>query len=158
MFKGHCTCNFVSFEMTREPMFVHCCHCTWCQRETGSAFVINAIIESANINITAGEVEKVTTPTEGPAPQIIHRCPKCRVALWSNYGGTRDVVRFVRVGTLETPAILAPDVHIYVRSKLPWVNLADGKPQFSEFYEYQKLWPADKFERLQKVRVSSGAK
>ena len=85
-------------------MFVHCCHCSWCQRETGTAFALNAMIEADRVELTSGEVELVHTPSASGKGQKIWRCPECRVALWSNYSGSGDKVRFMRVGTLDTPA------------------------------------------------------
>jgi hypothetical protein len=132
--------------MTSAPLFVHCCHCTDCQRQTGSAFVLNALIEADRVEILAGEPEPVTMPTESGLPHDIYRCPKCRIAVWSTYGG-RTKIRFVRVGTLENPAALPPDVHIYTRSKLPWVALPEGVPAFEAYYDSKKLWPAESLER-----------
>jgi hypothetical protein len=105
-----------------EPMFVHCCHCRDCQRQTGSAFVLNALIETDRISVLSGHPEAVAVPTESGHPHDIHRCPDCRIALWSDYG-RRPKLRFVRVGTLDDPTLLPPDVHIFTRSKLPWVRL-----------------------------------
>lgn len=58
-----------------------------------------------------------------------------------------DVLRFVRIGTLDTPAALPPDVHIYTRSKLPWVRLPEGAPAFEAYYDSIALWPAASLER-----------
>lgn len=127
-------------------MFVHCCHCTDCQRQTGSAFVLNALIEADRVAILLGEPEPVTMPTESGLPHDIYRCPKCRIAVWSTYGG-RTKIRFVRVGTLEKPAALPPDVHIYTRSKLPWVTLPAGVPAFEAYYDSKTLWPAESLAR-----------
>jgi hypothetical protein len=126
-------------------MFVNCCHCTWCQRETGSAFVINAIIETDRLAVT-GETLAVATPSESGTPQIIHRCPTCHVALWSHYGG-RTKAAFVRAGTLDQPHGVAPDAHIFTRSKRPWVSLDGGAPAFEIFYDMEKLWPAESLAR-----------
>ena len=145
-FRGICSCGTVRFRMTSAPLFVHCCHCTDCQRQTGSAFVLNALIEADRVEILAGEPEPVTMPTESGLPHDIYRCPKCRIAVWSTYGG-RTKIRFVRVGTLENPAALPPDVHIYTRSKLPWVALPEGVPAFEAYYDSKKLWPAESLER-----------
>ena len=121
-------------------MFVNCCHCTWCQRETGSAFVINAIIETDRVELTKGETEGVLTPSESGTGQIIHRCPTCHVALWSHSGG-RKIAAFIRAGTLDKPNPIRPDAHIFTRSKLPWVVLPEGQPAFEVFYEMDKQWP-----------------
>ncbi len=127
-------------------MFVHCCHCRDCQRQTGSAFVINALIESDRVEIVSGNPEAVTMPTESGLPHDIYRCPTCRIAVWSTYGG-RSQIRFVRVGTLDEPAALPPDVHIYTRSKLPWVRLPERAPAFEAYYDSKQLWPAESLAR-----------
>jgi hypothetical protein len=140
--EGGCACGEVRYGLNDAPMFVHCCHCTSCQTETGSAFVINALIESELVATIAGAAEPVMTPSASGRGQQVWRCPRCRVALWSNYGGAADVLRFVRVGTLDAPAALPPDVHIYTRSKLPWVTLPDRVPVFAAYYDSKALWPA----------------
>jgi hypothetical protein len=133
--------------MNREPMFVHCCHCTKCQTETGSAFVLNALIESAEVETLEGSPEPVMTPTESGIGQQVWRCPECRVALWSNYGGAKDVLRFVRVGTLDEPGSIEPDIHIYTRSKLPWVPLPEGALAVEAYYDSSEVWPPESLER-----------
>jgi len=143
--EGGCTCGAVRYRLSSAPMFVNCCHCTWCQRETGGAFVINAIIETDRLEVT-GETVPVATPTESGTPQIIHRCPTCHVALWSHYGG-RTVSAFVRAGTLDRADTISPDAHIFTRSKLPWVNLERGAPAFEIYYEMDELWPAESLTR-----------
>jgi len=114
---GGCACRQVRYRMTGEPLFVHCCHCSWCQRETGTAFALNAMIEADRLQLLEGEVCIVDTPSNSGKGQRIARCPRCSVALWSNYDGAGEAVRFVRVGTLDDPAALAPDVHIFTSSK-----------------------------------------
>jgi hypothetical protein len=128
------------------PMFVHCCHCRDCQRQTGSAFVLNALIEADRITLLAGTPEAVPVPTDSGQPHDIHRCPVCQTAVWSNYGRRRNL-RFVRVGTLDDPTVLSPDVHIYTRSKLPWVTLPPGKLAFEAYYDSATIWPAESLAR-----------
>src|SRR5689334_10699768 len=120
--KGQCFCGAVKYRLNSAPMFVHCCHCRDCQRQTGSAFVINALIESDRVTLLSGEPAPIEVPTDSGRPHDIYRCPRCRIAVWSDYS-RRRVLRFVRVGTLDDPTALPPDVHIYTRSKLPWVTL-----------------------------------
>ena len=139
--EGGCACGAVRYRLAGAPMFVHCCHCLDCQRQTGSAFVLNALIETDRITLLAGKPEPVGVPTDSKRPHDIYRCPKCQTALWSDYG-RRPALRFVRVGTLDDPTALKPDVHIYTRSKQPWVALPEGVPAFAEYYDMQKLWPA----------------
>ena len=119
--EGTCTCGHIRYRLTSEPLFVHCCHCTWCQRESGTAFALNAIIETDRVELLSGEVEIVDTPSASGKGQRISRCPICRVAVWSNYGGAGDAARFIRVGTLLEPGRLPPDIHIFTSTKQPWV-------------------------------------
>jgi hypothetical protein len=143
---GGCSCGAVRYRLAGRPMFVHCCHCKDCQRQTGSAFVLNALYEAERVVVLSGAPEPVTMPTDSGLPHDIYRCPKCRIAVWSTYGG-RPQIRFVRVGALDNAAALSPDVHIYIRSKLPWVTLPDGVPAFEAYYDSKKLWPADSLAR-----------
>ena len=145
--EGGCACGAVRYRMTRAPMFVHCCHCTSCQTETGSAFVINALVECDAVETLAGAPEPVMTPSESGRGQQIWRCPQCQVALWSNYGGATDVLRFVRVGALDDPGALPPDIHIYTRSKLPWLRLPEGALAVEAYYDSSEVWPPESLER-----------
>ncbi len=149
---GGCTCRVVRFRMAKRPLFVHCCHCTWCQRETGSAFVLNAMIESDEVTLLSGTPESVPTPTASGAGQKIARCPTCRVAVWSHYGGGESI-RFVRVGTLDEPARLPPDVHIFTSTKAPWLTLPADVPGVPEYYDRKTLWPPASLERLAALRA-----
>jgi hypothetical protein len=144
---GGCTCRAVRFVMTSAPLIVHCCHCRWCQRETGSAFAHNALIEADRVVLQSGAPEVVNTPSESGKGQKIHRCPQCRVAVWSNYSGAADAIRFVRVGTLDEPDRLPPDIHIFTSSKQPWVILPPDEPAVPEYYELEKYWPAESLAR-----------
>ena len=144
--QGGCACGAVRYHLGSMPMFVHCCHCQDCQRQTGSAFVLNALIEADRITLLSGSPQAVPVPTDSGQPHDIHRCPTCLTAVWSDYGRRRNL-RFVRVGTLDDPTALPPDVHIYTRSKLPWIVLPPGKPAFEAYYDSATLWPADSLAR-----------
>jgi len=150
---GGCACGAVRYRLTSEPLFVHCCHCLNCQRQTGSAFVVNLLIEADRVELTAGQPEPVDVPRDDGSTQRIYRCPTCDVAVFSEY--TRPEVRFVRGGTLDQPRDVRPDVHIYTRSKLPWITLPDSAPAFDEYYDSKSLWPPASLERLQAVRDSA---
>lgn len=139
--EGGCTCRAVRYRMTSTPLFVHCCHCRWCQRETGASFALNAMIEAARVVLLRGLPEAVNTPSNSGKGQMILRCPACRVALWSNYSGAGDAIRFVRVGTLDDPDALPPDIHIFTLSKQPWVVLPEGTPAVPEYYDRKRYWP-----------------
>lgn len=147
MLEGGCACGAIHYRMTAKPMFVHCCHCRSCQCETGSAFALNAMIESDNVIVVRGEPEPVETPSDSGKGQLIVRCPDCKVALWSHYGGAGDAIAFVRVGTLDDPDSLEPDIHIFTRSKLPWVRLPEGVPAVDAFYDRNEYWPEESLKR-----------
>jgi hypothetical protein len=144
--EGGCDCREVRYRMQTKPLFVHCCHCRWCQRESGASFALNAMIESDRLAVT-GRVDIVDTPSESGKGQKIARCPRCRIALWSHYAGAGPVVSFVRVGTLDNPDALPPDIHIFTASKQPWVVLPPGTPAVAEYYEREKYWPRESLER-----------
>jgi len=148
--EGGCTCGHVRYRMGSAPLVVHCCHCRWCQRETGTAFALNAVIEADRVDLVAGEVEDVLTPTLSGNGQIITRCPKCRIALWSSYtmGGLREKIRFIRVGSLDDPDRLPPDVHIFTSTKQPWIALSDDVPVMAEFYPRKEIWQQASLDRL----------
>lgn len=144
---GGCTCGNVRYRMLTAPMFVHCCHCTWCQRETGAAFALNAIIEADRVQLLCGDVDVVNTPSNSGKGQRISRCPTCRVALWSNYSGAGDAIRFVRVGTLDEAFRVKPDIHIFTSTRQPWVILPPDMPAVAEYYDNKKYWPRESLER-----------
>jgi len=134
--------------MESDPLFVHCCHCHWCQRETGSAFALNALIEADRISLISGEPDAVPTPSNSGKGQTIFRCPHCRVAVWSHYGGMGSRVSFIRVGTLDAGHGLEPGIHIYTESKQPWVVIPEGAPAVQRYYSKADHWPAASIERL----------
>jgi hypothetical protein len=154
--EGGCDCRTVRYRMRTAPLFVNCCHCRWCQRETGSAFVINAMIEADRVELLAGEPLVVDTPSESGKGQRIARCPRCFVALWSNYSGAGQHVRFVRVGTLDHPDALPPDIHIFTAAKQPWVQLPPGVPAVPGYYDRTQYWPAGSLERRTALLARTG--
>ncbi len=146
-FEGGCTCRAVRYRMTGTPLFVHCCHCRWCQRETGAAFALNAMIEADRVVLLHGMLEVINTPSNSGKGQKISRCLVCKVALWSNYAGGSDAIRFVRVGTLDEPDRFPPDIHIFTSSKQPWVVLLETTPAVPEYYDRKIYWPKASIER-----------
>ena len=150
--EGGCSCRAVRYRLTSEPLFIHCCHCLNCQRQTGSAFVINLLIEADRVELLSGDPGAVDVPRDDGSSQRIYRCPRCQVAVYSEYGLPQ--VLFVRAGTLDRPSGVEPDVHIYTRSKLPWVTLPESAPAFEEYYDSKALWPAGSLERLRAVLPS----
>ena len=149
--EGGCTCRHLRYRMATKPLFVHCCHCRWCQRETGTAFALNAMIESDRLTVLSGTPDRVLTPSNSGKGQTIVRCPQCRIAVWSHYAGAGMLLGFVRVGTLDDPDLLPPDIHIFTSSKQPWVVLPPGTPAVPEYYARDQYWPADSLTRRRAV-------
>jgi hypothetical protein len=161
---GGCSCGAVRYRLTAAPMFTHCCHCLDCQKQTGGAFAINALVEAANLPLLAGTPERITMPTDSGRPHDVYRCPTCQVALWSDYG-RRGYLLFLRIATLDAPHAIAPDVHIFTRSKVPWVDLAGvlppgsatGKPAgvYNVYYDMKSLWPAGSLARREAASAAA---
>ncbi len=149
--EGGCACGHVRYRMESQPMIVHCCHCSWCQRQNGSAFAVNALIEADRVRILQGDVVAVTVPSPSGKNQRIARCPKCQVAVWSYYlamqGRVGDLIRFIRVGTLDNPGRVPPDVHIYTSTKAPWLTLPPGALAVDEFYNIDEVWSEESLRR-----------
>lgn len=154
-FDGGCACGNVRYRMTAAPMFVHCCHCRFCQKETGSGFVINALVEGPKVQILMGTPEPHRLPTDSGGPHMVYRCPECHIALWSEYS-RGDKLRFVRVGSLDNPDLFEPDIHIYTSSKIPWIPIPNGALSVPEFYDMKQIWPPEQFERLLAAVSDSG--
>jgi hypothetical protein len=153
--EGGCTCRAVRYRLSARPLFVHCCHCTWCQRETGSAFAVNALIEATNVQLLSGEIATTRLPSASGKGQLFSRCAVCGVTVWSNYGGAGEAVHFVRTGTLDDPSFAAPDIHIYTSTKRPWVVVPEGVPAVPEYYRRSEYWPPASLERFNALRKST---
>jgi hypothetical protein len=152
--EGGCTCGAVRYRLKARPIFVHCCHCTWCQRETGSAFAVNAFIEASEVELLKGQPAQKTLPSLSGKGQVMWRCPDCGETVWSNYAGAGPKFHFVRVGTLDDPARVPPDIHIYTSTKQPWFTLPDGVPAVAEFYKPADYWSAESMARFKAARAS----
>lgn len=145
--RGRCTCGSVRYVILIKPMFVHCCHCSWCQRESGAAFAINALVESNQVKHLSGEIEKIATPTNSGMGQDIFRCDSCKVAVWSNYSAAGDTVKFVRTGTLDNPNECPPDIHIFTSTKQNWLSIDGETPVVPEYYQRSKYWSEGSIKR-----------
>ncbi len=154
--EGGCACGTLRYKLTSKPMFVHCCHCYWCQRESGSAFALNAMIEADRVQLLQGQPELIDTPSNSGRGQKFSRCPSCHIAVWSNYAGAGDTLHFVRVGSLDNPGQILPDIHIYTASKQPWVLIPENLPSVPGYYDYRQYWPEQSQERLQALRNNRG--
>ncbi len=149
--EGGCSCGHVRYRLLERPMFVHCCHCSWCQRESGAAFALNALIEAGRVEALEGELAAVDTPSQSGKGQRVFRCARCQVALYSHYGAAGDAVRFVRVGTLDHPSLFPPDIHIFTSSKQAWLQLSGGAPAVAEYYRRSEHWPEASIARYRRA-------
>lgn len=156
--EGGCACRAVRYRLAARPLFVHCCHCRWCQRESGASYALNAMIETDCVERLGVETLCVETPSESGRGQKVHRCPKCQTAVWSHYGGAGEAIAFIRVGTLDDPDALAPDIHIYTESKQPWVTISHAVPAVKTYYKMSEYWPEDAMERLKAAKAAFAAK
>ncbi|WP_018235222.1 GFA family protein [Ensifer sp. BR816] len=152
--EGGCFCGRIRYRLKRRPMFVHCCHCRDCQRQVGSAFAINGLVEAENLEMLSGEPVMVSLSTDSGRPHDVYRCAECQSALWSDYG-RRKWLCFLRLATLDRPSEFPPDVHIYTRSKLAWVPLPAGARVFEAYYDTQAEWPQESLERLNVARAKT---
>ncbi|HEV8102194.1 MAG TPA: GFA family protein [Gaiellaceae bacterium] len=151
--EGGCACGAIRYRLQSDPLFIHCCHCRNCQRQTGSAFVINLMIEASHVEMVAGAPQPVEVPRDDGNTQRIFRCPTCQVAVYSEYG--RPEVRYVRGGTLDQPSEVTPDVHIFTKSKVSWLTIPESTPAFEVYYDMEALWPAASLERLNAILAPS---
>ena len=149
--QGGCDCKAVRYQLRTPPIIVHCCHCRWCQRETGASFALNAMIESDRVISLGIEPHIIDTPSESGAGQKIARCPVCLIAVWSNYSGSGPVTRLIRVGTLDNPDLFPPDIHIFTASKQPWVIIPSGVPAFPEYYDREQHWSKEQLMRREAI-------
>ena len=150
--EGGCTCGAVRYRMKAKPIIVHCCHCSWCQRETGSAFAVNAFIEASEVELLKGSPVQTTLPSLSGKGQVLSRCPDCGVTVWSNYAGAGPKFNFVRAGTLDDPSQVPPDIHIYTSTRQPWVVLPEGAPAVPEFYKPADVWTAEGLARFKAAK------
>ena len=152
--QGGCACGKVRYELKNSPLFVHACHCTRCQRETGAAYAVNILMEMTEVKLS-GEVVKVEVPTKSGLGQTFIRCPECMIALWSHYGGAREAIAFVRAGTLDDASMISPDINIFTSTKLPHVILGGDIPSFQKYYRKEEQWPADSLKRYEAATANS---
>ena len=153
-FEGGCSCGAIRYQMNRNPIFVHCCHCTYCQRETGTAFGLNALIEASQVDLLQGTLDRVELESKSGKGQSIFRCSSCQIAVWSHYGAAGELLSFVRVGTLDDAAQIGPSIHIYTSTKQPWVTLSDEVASVPEYYRAKEQWPPESLARAKAMRES----
>jgi hypothetical protein len=146
---GGCACGALRYRLLAPPLFVHCCHCTRCQRETGGPFAHHAMIEFSQFTVVQGEAQFVEVPTDSGRKHWVARCASCLTALWNEHGSRSSVTRYVRVGTLDRPEACPPRAHIFVRSRQPWLVLPPEVPSYAGFYDAARTWPPESLARYE---------
>ena len=148
--EGGCACRAIRYRLTESPLIVHACHCRDCQRLTGGPFVINIWIEKKFVE--AGPVAPKSFRLAGGSgkPNDVFFCERCGTTLWSRYDIVPSECLFVRAGTLDNPSAVTPDVHIFTRTKLPWVQLPEGARTFPSIYKIEEVWSPESKERLRR--------
>ena len=154
--EGGCACGAVRYRLAAAPLIVHACHCRDCQRLTGSAFAVNLWIERRFVETDHARLSSNTVAAGSGKPHEIFRCPQCGTALYSKYHAAPGDTVLLRAGTLDRPETVTPDVHIFTRSKVPWLDLPDGARTFDSFYKLAEVWPDDSRERLRRNIAGDG--
>jgi hypothetical protein len=150
MSEGGCSCGALRYRVAGAPLIVHCCHCRDCQRLTGSAFVVNLWMERSQVELLAGEPKTFELEGGSGKPHTVYFCGHCGAHVWSRYHRAPGDTVLLRAGTLDDPSAVKPDVHIFTRSKLPWVELPAGARAFRDFYDPAKVWPAESLARFRR--------
>lgn len=148
-------CGAVRYRLTNTPMIVHACHCRDCQKLTGSAFAINLWIERKFVEASGVEPASHRLTAGSGKPHDVFSCPACGTALWGKYHAAPGDTVLLRAGTLDDPAAIEPDVHIFTRSKLPWLELPEGARAFPTFYKFDAVWPPESLARWRDVVTSN---
>ncbi|MEQ8443012.1 MAG: GFA family protein [Alphaproteobacteria bacterium] len=154
--EGGCACGAVRFSINARPLIVHCCHCHSCQRETGSAFAVNILIEASQSPIHSGTTERFAVPTDSGNPHAYHRCSGCHGTVWHEYVPPGAMIRFIPSGMLDAGHGIEPDIHIFTDSRQPWVPIPDGVRSVPQFYDYGTTWRPDSFARLKAAKKAEG--
>jgi hypothetical protein len=125
---GQCHCGHVRYEAEIDPDKVTICHCTDCQRLTGSAYRVTVTADSDKIKLTANPPKLYTKYGQNGRARLLSFCSECGSPLFST-GEGKDAARTgIRVGTINQRRELRPKRQIWCRSALPWINELEGVP------------------------------
>ena len=147
---GGCTCGDIRYTILDEPIFTHACHCTLCQRYTASAFVVHSPIETKNLIVNSGSLTETPGPSGSGKGHIIKRCSNCGDQIYSHFGGN-EMMAVLKTTTLDDPNRFPPQAHIFVKSKLKWLELGGTIPKFDEYYDREEVYPKESLERRKKL-------
>jgi hypothetical protein len=131
--KGGCQCDKLRFELSAPPLMLYACHCTNCQKQTGSAFVLSTAIVENTFSFIEGEPAKVEWTADSETQRYGLYCSDCGGRICN--GQTPSIgVLSLRAGTFDEKSWVRPAAHIWVKSAQPWIKfeaddlLYDGQP------------------------------
>lgn len=145
---GSCFCGAVRYQLLTPPLFCYACHCSDCQKATGSVFACFTTIEAEHL-VSIGATTPHLTRRVRPSGlvRVAASCPQCGTILWA--GGDKDpVTTDVRTGTLDHPELMEPDLHAYIESKIPWIELPAGARTCKGAYDFRTAWPKSSLKRF----------
>lgn len=128
-YSGRCLCGATEYRVTDKPLIVYACHCTDCQKRSGSAFGLSMWILRTAIEVTKGEPALHVSSTEDGRIRHGRICAKCGIRLWSE-PQNRPNFAVVRPGTLRDTSWLRPAAHLWTRSAQPWFVIPEGVPRY----------------------------
>ena len=151
-------CRPCSTNRCGEPIFVNNCHCSQCQKQTGSTSVVNMFYEAEYLTQLSGDTSRHVVKAGSGGDHVIVRCAQCGTAMWSHYPRLGEFAAGIRAGTLDDPASVTPDAAIYVSERMPWVTLPEGIPAFETQYSPAELLPPERFERLKRLAAKAAGR
>lgn len=119
---GGCLCGSTRYEIAAEPTLIYACHCSDCQKATGSAFVLAMRVPPGRIVCTQGGAKPYVRARADGRKRSVFRCPHCLTALWSENVEPSKYVT-VYAGTLDDSARLPPPAHVWTQDAQPWIGL-----------------------------------
>jgi hypothetical protein len=127
-YTGQCLCGHTEYQVTEAPLTVYACHCTDCQKRSGSAFGLSMWVRRTALAVTNGEAALFSTTTADGRVRNYRVCSRCTTRLWSE-PQNRDIA-VVRAGTLSNTSWLRPVAHLWTRSAQPWFPFSEGVPRY----------------------------
>jgi hypothetical protein len=125
---GGCLCGGVRYRFTGEPLAYYACHCTDCQRQTGSAFGLSMIVHREAVEVLRGEPRLFEVSMPDGRTKRGRCCPECPVRLWGEPVKLPQLL-ILRPGTFDDPGVHEPFGDIWTQSARPWVGFTRG-PRF----------------------------
>ena len=159
---GGCFCGSTRYRLETAPLFCYACHCTDCNKQTGSVYACFTSIENDHITSIGALPPKITTAIRsGGIIRHMASCGKCGTRLWAS-GDTTPVTADIATGTLDLPELMEPDLHSYIESKISWAILPESAKTCRGPFDYRKHWPKSSLKRLeaavQRARARQQAK